>query len=722
MDEESIHLKDYFQVLLRRKYLILLVLIVCLPFVFIQAFSYTPVYKASAKLFIQESNTPNLISDSRYRYDPGFLTTQAQIIKSNKVGEKVVRNLDLDETYRQYFPENNAEPSLARKVKHWLRNFYQTALKLAGLAGEPAEKQPSSEESLSEAEKKERRIRSLAKMVSSGISVGDTASQDRQEGNIVEVGFISTSPDFAEKIVNNVASAYKQFLLEMRMESTSETIEWMKTKAASQREKLESSEKKLQEYKKEHDIYTVDDDEALFPSKISGLSQRLTQAQTEVKELESLYQEINRISPQEALNIPEVADKNIVQDLRQKIIDKEQEIQSLSKKIGEKHPRMARARNDLESLNEKLKQAIQEVIQSVKNKYELAEKKATGIELLLDQTKQNASTMSDKLIQYEILNRDVEVNRLLYDRLISRIKEYDATENKQTIDVWVVEKAQTPGFPMNQRPKRTILLGLLVSLMAGIGLAFFLEYLDNTVKTTEDAETRTEVPVLGMVPLFKDKTYEIEKIAHQLPHSAISERYKAIRTVLLLSASEDQPNSILIASMAQKAGKTVTAVNLAISLAQSRRRVLLIDADMRRPRIQKILGIDNTQGLSTYLSLESGLAVASVDLSDELAEFLHILPAGPIPSNPSELLSSARLEELMHQLKPDYDFILIDSPPMVDVTDVILKTLDKKVFFKHGLVSFYNKKVLACIAHQGRNFPRYHLSSIAGARTVNAGL
>src|SRR6056297_2325186 len=128
MDEENIHLKDYFQILLRRKYIILLVFIICLPFVVIQAFSYTPVYRASGKLFIQESNAPNLISNSRYRYDPGFLATQTQIIKSSKVGEKVVRNLDLDQTYRQYFPRNNADPSLVQKVKHWLRNFYQTGL------------------------------------------------------------------------------------------------------------------------------------------------------------------------------------------------------------------------------------------------------------------------------------------------------------------------------------------------------------------------------------------------------------------------------------------------------------------------------------------------------------------------------------------------------------------------------------------------------------------
>jgi capsular exopolysaccharide synthesis family protein len=317
----------------------------------------------------------------------------------------------------------------------------------------------------------------------------------------------------------------------------------------------------------------------------------------------------------------------------------------------------------------------------------LSKEKADSIQQLLDQSKQNAATMSDKLIQYEILNRDVEVNRLLYDRLISRIKESNATENKQTIDVWIVEKARTPEFPMNQRTKRTILLGFLVSLMAGTGLAFFLEYLDNTIKTAEDAESRTDVPVLGMVPLFKDKAYEGEKIVHHLPQSAISERYKAIRTALLLSASNGHGKSLLIASMTQKTGKTVTSVNLAMALAQLERNIVLVDGDMRRPSLHKIFSMDNTNGLSSYLSGNSDLTVQTAEESS----FLHILTVGPIPSNPSELLSSSRLEELIKRLQSDYDFVIFDSPPMADITDAILigKIVNQVILVARSGVSTY---------------------------------
>lgn len=689
MDEESINIRDYIQVLFRRKYLILLVFIVCLPFVALKALSYTPVYTASSKLFVQKNQDQVILSENRYqRYDPAFIDNQIQMIKSSKVGEIIARDLELADTYEQYFPQTEQEPSLIQKVEKWFGSLFQVGLKLAGLGPEEPEQEPDSAKAISEEEKRGQRIKSLGRMISGGLNVTQSAEDARGgDSNIIRVSFTSHNPEFSTRVVNSVASAYRQYLLQMSMDSTSETIAWMQEKAKTQREKLEGSEKKLQTYKKANNIYISGDREELFPQRISELSQRLTQAHADVKELESLYAEVQRISLQEALNLPAVAENELIRSLRRKITDKEQDIDELSQKMGEKHPQMVRAKNDLSALQSKLQTETQKTISSIRNKYELAQGKAESIEGLLEQTKLDAADMSDRLFEYEILERDVNVHRMLYDRLMSRIKEHSATENKQLTDVWVVEQAEVPDFPMNQRPKRTIMLGLAVSLMAGVGLAFFLEHLDDTVKTAEDAEARLDLTVLGMIPKYKEKSVDLDKVVHQKPDSLIAERFRVIRTGLLLSGAQDGGNSVLVTSMIQKTGKTVTTVNLAYALAHSGRRVLLVDADMRQPRIHKIFELSNQAGLSSFLSAETEPVIWPIDNPDTL----HVLPSGPVPSNPSELLSSNRLQELLQSLQKTYDYILIDSPPMADVTDAVLisKAVKHTILISRSGVSTY---------------------------------
>ncbi|MFZ2631253.1 MAG: polysaccharide biosynthesis tyrosine autokinase [Desulfosalsimonadaceae bacterium] len=679
---EDIPLKEYLYVMLRRKNIILLVFLVSLPFIFITAFSGTPVYQATTKLLIQKNYDPSLISPFRGNaYDPYFLSTQTQLIKSTRVAMKVVETLHLDETYSRYFQEKQTDSTNTWGIASWFKKLYTVVMKMVGIGKDNSAPVQTVKQDKAE---KEEKFLSLAKLVRNGITV-----QNKPEaGEIVNVSFSSTNPVFAADIVNTVVSAYKQFLMAMKLESTSQTIEWMKANSDTERAKLESSERALREYKKKHDIYTIDDQEAIFPGKISQISTNLTEAQAEVNELESLYREINRISPEQALNLPVIAENETIKELRQQILAKEQEIIGLSKSIGQKHPKMVRADKDLNSMKTKLNNEIKDVIQSVKNRYEVAKQKAKSIQALLDNTKQNAALMSDKLIQYEILNRDVEVHRLLYDRLLSRIKEYNVTEKEQDVDVWIVENADIPAAPITKGPFRILLIGIFISLAAGIGLGFFLDYMDNTVKTSEDAEARLGIPVLGMVPLMKDNKDKIEDIVLQHPASAISESYKAIRTSVLLSLPDGAPKVILVSSMNQNAGKTATSVNLAISLAQSEKKVLLVDADMRRARIHKIFSMDNTIGLSTYLAGQSEI----VTLTNKDLHYLDIFPAGPVPPNPSELLSSARLNEFIITKKDHYDFIIIDSPPMLNVSDahLISKIAEQTLLIIRSGVSTYD--------------------------------
>jgi len=248
-------------------------------------------------------------------YDPGFLATQTQIIKSKKVGRQVVEKLNLDETYQQYFPDMGSDVSVFFKGTRWFKNLLKVSLKLAGIG--PKETASSQQAPLTEEERKEALIGSLAQMISGGIFVERGMEEER--GNVVTVSFVSTNPVLSADIVNTVSAAYKGFLMEMRTKSTSETLEWLEEKAAIQRRKLEASEQQLQQYKKDQGIYTVGDKEVMFPGKIASLSDRLTQVQAEMEEMASLYDEISRMSLPEALNLPEVLQSVTVSSLRKNI-------------------------------------------------------------------------------------------------------------------------------------------------------------------------------------------------------------------------------------------------------------------------------------------------------------------------------------------------------------------------------------------------------------------
>ncbi len=317
------------------------------------------------------------------------------------------------------------------------------------------------------------------------------------------------------------------------------------------------------------------------------------------------------------------------------------------------------------------------MIDSIKNEYALAKSNENNLRRMLAEAKGHAINLNEKFIEYDMINRDVETNRQLYEALIKRIKEQNITEQIQTTNVMIVQKADTPGAPVKPRKTVNLLLGLIVGLFGGIGMAFFVEYLDQTVKSPEDIETKFDVPVFGLIPLFSSQDRPIESAVMDNPISTVAENYKAIRTSLLLSSAEKPPKHVLLTSAGPEEGKTVTSINLATAIAQSEHRVLLVDADLRKPRIHKVFNIDNSKGLSTYLAGMSGLDI----ISEGPLLNLDIIPSGPVPPNPSELLGSGKLAEMLGLLSAKYDIIIWDSPPLLTVVDSLIlgKALDGSI-------------------------------------------
>jgi capsular exopolysaccharide synthesis family protein len=263
------------------------------------------------------------------------------------------------------------------------------------------------------------------------------------------------------------------------------------------------------------------------------------------------------------------------------------------------------------------------------------------------------------------MKREVDTNRQLFSALLAKIKEQKITEKIQMINVWIIDVAETPKFPAKPRKMRNITLGFIFGLFGGIGFAFFIEYLDNTIKSPEDVEESLKIPVLGVIPSLKDKRKNIEDVVATEPSSVLTENYRAVRTAVMLSSAGEPPKCLMITSMASGEGKTATATNLAVAIAKAGRSVLLVDGDMRRPKLHKIFEMDNSSGLSTYLTGASNGKI----LKQSSIENLSVMTAGPIPPTPSELLNSSRMKQLVKNLSSRFDHIIFDSAPVMSVTD-----------------------------------------------------
>jgi capsular exopolysaccharide synthesis family protein len=273
--------------------------------------------------------------------------------------------------------------------------------------------------------------------------------------------------------------------------------------------------------------------------------------------------------------------------------------------------------------------------------------------------------LNEKFMQYSIMKRAVDSNRVLYDTLQSSIKNQSVTEQAQSVNIWVIEKADLPKAPAKPNKRRNLLLGLLLGVFSGIGLAFFIESVDNTVKISRQIEEKFGLTVLGSVEELKGKGKNIDTHVRYNLLSSLAESYRLIRSALLLSTADHPPKVVLITSMSSAEGKTATVINLARMLAQDRKSVLIIDCDLRRPRMHSLLGLPNDRGLSVYLAGNSD-EYTILKIPDEEIAFI---PSGPVPPDPAELLGSGRMETLLSEVAKTFDFVLFDSPPVGAVTD-----------------------------------------------------
>jgi polysaccharide biosynthesis transport protein len=362
----------------------------------------------------------------------------------------------------------------------------------------------------------------------------------------------------------------------------------------------------------------------------------------------------------------------LVKEIKKMEVGLYNRMSELSKKYGRNHPQMVAIESELADLKKRKAVEARRVVNSLKNEYKLALAREESLKNALAKQKTESLKLNKKAVQFGVLQRETESSKHMFDLLIKRFKETSLTEEMKTGNIRIIDKAEIPRSPVKPKKKRNLLLALIVGLSLGVGLAFFLEYLDNTIKLPEEIKEVLKIPYLGPVPAFSpdenQPSVSVDLVTIHSPKSTASEAYRGIRTGILFSSADTTPQVIMVTSAGPKEGKTVSSANLAVCMANAGSRTIIVDGDMRRPRIHKVFDMDRTIGLSSILvgtgSPEDAIVASGI-------QGLDILPVGPLPPNPSEIIGSKKMEQFLNDLRKKYERIIIDSPPISAVTDAV---------------------------------------------------
>jgi polysaccharide biosynthesis transport protein len=662
-EEKEVHLRDYWKVIQKRKWIVIAFFLIVLTATAVGTFTMEPVYRGTATIQISKEN-PNIVDFKEVlvldAMEMDYYQTQYKILESRTLARRVIQALKLSEN-----PEFQPKPQTA--FQKWQSDLWAS---VSGFFGPGLRGKKASQNASPNASKdgKENRLVShfLAQLKIEPI----------RNSRLVKVHYDSNSPEFSAQVSNSLAAAYIQQNLENRFVSTEQAREWLGKQLEDLKAKVERADEDLQAFGSRHDIISLDEKENVTMQRLAELNETLTKAEAERMAKEALYKQTQARSFD---SFPAILENKLIQDLKQSYIQLEAQYMKLLETFKPEYPEMVRLKNQMEVLQKRLGSEIDKMVQGIRSDYESSLRKEALLRQAFQQQKAKALEMKEKGIQYNILKREADTNRELYKGLLMRMKEAGVSAGITASNIQIVDSAELPRSPYKPNKTQNLLLAAVVGLFLGVGLAFFFEYLDNTIKTPEDLEQWARLPSFGMVPeissnggrkrVGKEASCPVELITYGHPKSMLSEAYRSIRTSILLSSSEKPPKKIAVTSPNPGEGKTTTVINTAIALSQTGARVLVIDADMRKPRIHKIFNHENGMGLSNFLSGHGDLE--SIIKNSEVPNLFYI-PAGPIPPNPSELLGSNLFKKMLGVLETRFDHILVDSPPVLGFADAVI--------------------------------------------------
>jgi polysaccharide biosynthesis transport protein len=500
---------------------------------------------------------------------------------------------------------------------------------------------------------------------------------------LVDISYMSSDKYLAQEVPNALYRQYIKFSMETRGQSYAMIKEWLESELQKFATKVEDSERKLYEHGQQKDFLSLEGKDNIIVTKYVELSAMLTKAQAARTQKEAQYRQIKA----KGLDAPLIINNLLVQKLREEAISQEAKVQSMGKIYDINYPAFRVEQAKLKEQKSRLNQELQRIKSSVESDYEASLKAENLLREALETQKHSVTNLQKNLVQHHILQRDMKTNEQLYQALLARMKETSVTSTMITSNVAVIAPATLPIKPYRPDPLLYLSLGAGLGLVFGVGLAFVKNYFDNTINTTEEMQRISRIPLLGIVPyisLEKQSNREglrgtgrVEPALLTLEHpgSLLSEAIYNLRTAIMFSLAGGPPGTILVTSASANEGKTTISFNLAASLAKDGTRVLLIDADLRKPSIHKIMGYPSQPGLTDFLA---GYASRAEILRSTLNPNLYIITAGTIPPQPIELLASKGFKDLLSALREEFEHLIIDAPPILGLADarIISSTVD----------------------------------------------
>ncbi len=643
------HLYDYLLILRKHQWLILSFLVTVVTIVSIATFRMRPVYVATARIEIDRENANILPFQGQDSYDymvdlDNYIETQSKILTSETLALQTIRSV--------------------------------------GLAGNPEFSSAAPSDAVTSGN-----LANQKRPPELGAFLGSLSVKRVPNSRLLDVSFESTEPQLAARVVNAHIENYIQLNFRSKYEATTRASTWLADQLSELKVKVEKSEDERLAYERENQIWELDDKQSITTQRLSDLNKELTDAQTDRMKKEALY-DFARSGNMDG--VPQMHDDVVLQDLLRKRAEIQTQYTDALNQYGPNFPKVQRLQAQVKEVDKLIDGEKKNVIDQLGNDYKAASQRESLLMRALDEQKGEANQMSERLVKYNILKREAEANKTLYDGLLTKLKEADISVGLKASNIRVVDPAMIPSTPARPARTRNVALSVLVGLVGGIGLALLREYLDNTVKTPDDIETLARLPSLAVVPSFAESNghgkrsrllsvassngheKRIELVAQHLPKSQVSEAFRALRTALLLSQADHPPQVILVTSSLPREGKTTAAANLAVTLAQRGDRTLLLDADLRKPGVGRVLNLTEGKyaGLSSYLAGVSSLDL--VTIPHPAIPNLAAIPTGPLPPNPADLLSSHKLADAIAELRTKYKFIVIDSPPIMAATDAVI--------------------------------------------------